>query len=189
MLRSKVKTISTLVLAGMMAMGGVFAIGTEVHALNTIKSGETPVSYDNRQILPDGNAQYGMIIPTAIVFNDTTTTANADISITGINGFNLTDWSELSVTAKVKSDNAYKLVGEGTAAGAEAAYTLKYGTDMPANALEQDITTKLGTGAGAQETVTGTATLAADAKATATKKGIYKDKLTYTFTEVTNVKN
>lgn len=189
MLKSKVKTISTLALAGMMAMGGILATGTEVHALNNIQSGETPVSYDNRQVLPDDNAQYGMIIPTAIAFDDANSEANADVSITGINGFDLADWSDLSVTAKVKSQNAYKLVGEGTAAGAQAAYKLKYGTEMQANTDEQEISTKLGTGtSGAQAKVSGTATLDEASKATATKKGIYKDKLTYSFTEVTNVK-
>ncbi len=173
-------------MAGAMAMVGVMsAQSATVFAANPIESGETPVIYDNRQVLPDGNGQYGMIIPTAIAFTDDSTTGNADVSITGINGYELSDWKTLTVKASVASQNDYQLqlVGDSSK---YATYDLTYGTDNFASAGTHDITEKLGIdGAGTnKETVKGIATL--KDKTNATKKGQYKDTLTYTFNEEAN---
>ena len=179
------KKVSALACA--MTIVGGMATSVPVFA-NTIQEGTTPVTYDNREVLPDNNGEYGMIIPTAITFDDKNMTSNADVEITGIKGYQLEDWSELSVQASVQSKNAYKLKLNGN--GAEnATYKLTYGTDIATDGEKNAITQKLGIG-GAPDTniakVTGTATLLD--KSTATKKGQYTDTLTYSFSELANTK-
>lgn len=175
-------------MAGAMAiMGGMLAQATPVYAAAP-SPGDTKVTYDNREVLPDENGEYGMIIPTAIAFTDDSTTAKANVEITGINGFDLEDWSELSVKTSVKSKNAYQLKLNGNESE-HAVYELQYAgndTAFTANALAQDITTKLGVGGDNQAVVEGTANLTD--KAGATKKGQYKDTLTYSFEQLQNTK-
>lgn len=175
-------------MAGAMAiMGGMLAQATPAYAAAP-GDGTTPVIYDNRQVLPDGNGEYGMIIPTAIAFTDDSTKANADVEITGINGYELKDWSELSVKASVKSQNSYSLILDG---GSESAkYQLAYGSDLfdhEDGSVVSPITQKLGIGGTGNEVkAAGTATLTD--KSGATKKGKYKDTLTYSFEELRNTK-
>lgn len=154
---------------------------------NCTQSETTPVKYDNREVLPDGNAEYGIIIPTAILFDDVKTQDNVDVEITGINGFDLTDWTTLTVKASVQSLNAYQLRLNGN--GPEyATYDLKYtgNNSTFADVSKKDITTKLGVGGNSKAKVTGTANL--KDKSHATKKGQYKDILTYSFVEEANQK-
>lgn len=164
-------------------IGGMAAQTVPVFA-NPIQSGTTPVSYDNRQVLPDGNGQYGMIIPTAISFTDDKQTADAAIEITGINGYDLDkDWTALDVTAKVASQNSYKLKD---GANNEVAYQVKMNNNQgqfEANGNEQEVTKHFGVGGTTVKKEDGTATLTGKA----TVKGQYKDTLTYTFTENTNI--
>ncbi|MGY3724202.1 hypothetical protein SAMN05421767_14611 [Granulicatella balaenopterae] len=185
---NKKAIVAMTILGGMVVQATPIFAAAQTSPTNTIKSGTTPVTYDNRQVLPDGNGQYGMIIPTAISFTDKNTTANADVEITGINGYKLEDWKELSVQASVQSKNEYKLKLNGN--GTESAtYELKYGgetafTGASANQIKQ----KLGIGGHDNASkATGTATL--KDKAGATKKGQYTDTLTYSFKELQNTKN
>ena len=184
----KSKAITSLALAGVMLMGA----GSMVHAAEptqaTIKSGETNVIYDNRQTLPDSNGMYGMIIPAGISFTDddynSPTGRDASVSIVGINGYDLSEWTDLDVSAKVASKNSYSLNDE-SGSNNGATYELKMtGNDaaFTANASAQDITEHIGVGGALDDKAEGKATLTSRA----TKKGVYKDVLTYTFTENKN---
>lgn len=176
----KSKSLATLALAGMMTVGGAMAGAAPVHAAAP-SNGTTPVVYDNRNIIPDGNGQYGMIIPTAISFTDDNKTADASVEITGINGYNLdTDWTALDVTASVKSANSYTLTGPGD----PVAYTVKMANNgsVFSGAAEQEITKHFGVGGETVKKEAGTATLTGKA----TVKGQYTDTLTYSFVENTN---
>lgn len=180
------KKISALVCA-MTIMGGLAqAIPAYASAPN---NGTTPVTYDNRQALPDGNGQYGIIIPTAISLSDTNTTGNADIEITGINGFDLSEWSELTVKASVQSANGYQLRLNGIETSKYASYALTYGGDqaIPQDTNKTEITKKLGIGSNGQvDKVDGEVELGDKSKAT--EKGQYKDTLTYSFEEEANIR-
>lgn len=184
----KSKSLATLALAGMMTVGGVMAGGVSVHAADpgaVPDSGTTPVLYDNRNVLPDGNGQYGMIIPTAITFTDDKTTADASVEITGINGYDLDkDWTALEIKTTVQSANSYKLTGD----GGSVDYTVKMQNNnaaFTADASAQEITKHFGIGAENVKKESGTATLTGKA----TKKGQYTDTLTYAFEEIKNSAN
>lgn len=177
------KMMGTMAVLGMMLAGSA---GTIVNAQTRTapSDGTTPVTYDNRNVLPDGNAQYGMIIPTAISFTDNKQTADATIEIVGINGYNLDqDWTELGVTVKIASQNGYKLKKDSK----EVSYKLKMNSNTNAfdsGMDEKDVTKKFGVGGndGKVKKETGTATLTGKA----TEKGQYSDTLTYKFTETVN---
>lgn len=150
---------------------------------NTIQDGTTPVIYDNRNILPDNNAQYGMVIPTAISFSDNKKEADASVQIVGINGYDIdTDWTELDVTTKVKSQNSYKLKNDNNK---EVSYELKMENNsakFTENDQEQEFSKHFGKGGDTVKEEKGTATLTGKAP----EKGQYSDTLTYTFTENKN---
>ncbi|WWU63305.1 hypothetical protein QJR26_09700 [Clostridium baratii] len=180
------KKISALACAMTIAGGVASAVPAYAAAPG---NGTTPVTYDNRQALPDGNAQYGMIIPTAVSLSDTKTQGNVDVEITGINGFDLSNWAELTVATSVESQNEYQLRLNGTDTDKYAKYGLTYGGTqaIPQAAGKTEITKKLGIGsAGQVAKVTGTADLGDKSKATV--KGQYKDTLTYSFVEEANQK-
>lgn len=173
------KMMGTVVALGMMLAGGTIA-NAQTRAMT--QTGVTPVTYDNRTVLPDDNAQYGMVIPTAISFTDEDKNADATVEIVGINGYDLDgDWIELEVTTKVTSLNGYTLNN----GNKKIPYSLQMnGNTGPfaSNTSEQEITTKFGVGQNREKKVQGTATLTGKA----TEKGQYSDTLTYTFTENTN---
>ncbi|WWU66662.1 hypothetical protein QJR26_18135 (plasmid) [Clostridium baratii] len=179
------KKISALACA--MTIAGGVASAVPAYAAAPA-NGTTPVTYDNRQALPDGNAEYGIIIPTAVSLTDTNTTGNADLEITGINGFNLSDWSALTVQASVQSQNEYQLRLNGTDQNKFAKYGLKYdGTQaIPQDATKTAITKTLGVGGDSVAKVSGEVELGDKSKAT--EKGQYKDTLTYSFQETANTK-
>lgn len=175
------KMMGTVAALGMMLAGGTMV---NAQTRNIQGPGNTPVTYDNRNVLPDDNAQYGMVIPTAISFSDDSKTADATLEIVGINGYDLdTDWQVLDVSVKVTSLNGYKLVKDVTK---EVSYTLKMdgnASEFTADKNEQDITKHFGVnGNNTVKKENGTATLTGKA----TEKGQYSDTLTYTFTENTN---
>lgn len=181
-----------LSLSCILAVAGAGGMATSMTVFaNTIQEGTTLVTYDNEKVLPDENGEYGMIIPVAVTFSDTEMTANTDVEITGINGYELSNWRELSVQASVKSANAYKLKLNGNESK-YATYGLKYdgnNTEFISNQEFQKINKNLGVG-GAHDVnvkkVTGIATLKDKSKAT--KKGQYIDTLTYSFKEIINQK-
>ena len=169
------KKISAIACA-MTIIGGMSS-ATTVHAAGQYpQTGQTPVVYDNRNIVdPDGNGVWGVAIPTAITFTDENQTADADIELVGLNGYSLSDFTQLDVDGTVQSQNAYKMIGEGSASGSEASYSYQLkSTTFTADGEEQDIE-QLTLSAPKQE---GIATL----KTKGTKKGQHKDKLTFTFT-------
>lgn len=186
MLKSKVrKMLGVFGLVSVLTAGGlVVSDASVVHAAAPSEKG-VPVTYDNRTVLPDGNGQYGMIIPTSISFTDTNKTANADVEITGVGGYNLdVDWTTLDVLVKVKSDNSYKLTGTGP----NIDYQLKMtnnANEFEANDTAQEITKHFGVGGNAVKKETGEAKLTGKA----TVKGQYSDRLTYSFEEITNERN
>ncbi|MGG5339782.1 hypothetical protein IGJ48_002484 [Enterococcus pernyi] len=175
------KMMSTMAVLAMTLTGGTIV---NAQSKNIQGPGNTPVTYDNRNVLPDDNAQYGMVIPTAISFTDDSKVADASLEIVGINGYDLdTDWETLDVSVKVTSLNGYKLVKD---ENKEVSYTLKMdGNDstFTADKNEQDVTKHFGVNApNTVKKEKGTATLTGKA----TEKGQYLDTLTYTFTENTN---
>lgn len=174
------KKISALACA-MTIIGGM-ASAMPVHAAEYPQEGKTPVTYDNRNIVDsDGNGVWGVAIPTAITFTDEKQTADADIELIGLNGYSLEDFKQLDVEGTVQSQNAYKMVGEGSASGSEASYSYQLkGTTFTADTSEQEIE-QLNLAAPKQD---GTATL----QEKGTKKGQYKDTLTFKFTGTSQLK-
>lgn len=147
---------------------------------NTIETGRTPVKYDNRKVLEDGNGQYGMIIPTAIRFTDEEKLANIAVEIVGINGFDIDeDWNTLEVSATVASTNNYKLRLNGTNQNVYADYALSIASTIEETTFGKNTS-------GAIKKLEGTASLTNKDKAT--EKGQYTDTLTFNFIEETNVK-
>ncbi|WP_283702031.1 hypothetical protein [Clostridium perfringens] len=176
-----IKRKGIFALACAMTIVGGMASATPVHAAE--KSGTTPVSYDNRNIVDvEGNGVWGVAIPTAITFTDDLQTSKADIELVGLNGYDLSDFASIDVDGTVKSTNSYNLVGEGSAAGSTASYTyeLNGNAAFTADANEQAID-KLTLADSKQE---GTATLVNKG----TKKGQHKDTLTFKFTGTSALK-
>lgn len=163
-------------------IGGMAVQASTPVFANTISPGTTPVTYDNRQVLPDGNGQYGMIIPTAISFTDDKQTVNTAVEITGINGYNLDkDWIELDVKAKVSSANSYELK-DGNNSVAYEVKMANNNTKFEANDSEQEVTKHFGVGGDTVKKESATATLTGKAKV----KGQYKDTLNFNFEEMKN---
>lgn len=184
MLKSMKKT-SLFALVGMLSLGALATTTSSVHAAgNAPGDGTTPVVYDNRNVLPDKNGQYGMIIPTALTFTDDKQTADAPVEITGINGYDLKkDWTNLEVKATVKSANSYTLVGPD--GSTPVAYNLQMknnASPFTADDSAQEITKHFGVGGQTVTKEEGTAKLTGKAKV----KGQYTDTLTYSFEEVKN---
>lgn len=177
------KMMSTMAVLGMMLAGG-----TLVNAQTRIAPSEEaiPVIYDNRNVLPDSNAQYGMVIPTAISFTDDRQTADASIEIVGMNGYELdTDWTDLEVTVSIASANGFKLLNQQN----EVNYKLDLNGqefNSTTGTTATAITKTFGVGGqnGRVKEISGTASL--DGKVT--KKGQYTDTLTYSFTENSNTR-
>lgn len=164
----------------MTIMGGIVT-ASPVYAAE--KSGTTPVSYDNRNVIDvEGNGVWGVAIPTAITFTDDVQTAEGDIELVGLNGYHLSDFASLNVDGTVKSTNSYNMIGEGSASGSTASYGYElngngeFDADATAQAIDQ-----LNLGASKQE---GVATL----KTKGTKKGQHKDTLTFTFNGTSQLK-
>lgn len=180
------KMMGTMAVLGMMLAGGTIANAqTKVNAAPT--NGTTPVTYDNRTVLPDGNAQYGMVIPTAISFTDDKQEADASVEIIGINGYNLDDWKDLDVTTKVQSKNGYLLKNDDDSA--QVSYKIKMdgnATDFTADKNEQDITNHFGIKATPDPNRVKKVNGKAELTGKAVLKGQYADELTYKFTEHTN---
>lgn len=207
MLKSKKLFISG---ACMLAMAGMVA-PTAINAQEKVisQTGDTTVTYDNRNVIPDDNHEYGMIIPTAISFTEAGGTADASVSITGINGHKLSDWKDLDVTVHVKSANTMSLKSEDSKT---AAYQIvmdknkdeSFDHTTPADTNEDqllnsatenigdtvgsgvDLALHLGVGGTTVTEYKGEAKLMDIT--TATTKGQYTDTLTYSFTENSNTK-
>ena len=206
MLKSNTHKIGAMAMAAVMTMGAFMAGGVSVNAAAP-NPGNTPVSYENRTVLPEGNGQYGIVIPTAIVFNDEAdgNKSKADVEIVGLNGFKLTDFKALEVEVSILSANRYELregtstatkgeyaigmtttpeVNGGAAAGGTDAVVQVFDKNSQSGATAVQLTRALGVGTNNAEKVEGTATL----KAKPTAKGNYTDTLTYSFNEVANEK-
>lgn len=126
----------------------------------------------------EGNGEWGVVIPMSINFTKEAQTVDADIKLVGLGGTNLSDFKTLEVDGTVKSENAYKMIGEGNAKDNTASYTyqLNNNNEFAANKSEQPIS-RLNLTAPKQD---GIATLTNGGS----KKGKYKDMLTFKFTAV-----
>ncbi len=188
MLKLKNKKIRVMALAAVVAVGTMMGSVANVNAASAITpdtpgTGETPVTYDNRNIIPDDNGQYGMVIPTSINFSDTSMEKEANLEIIGINGFELSEWTELVVTGTVTSENGAKLLNGSNSVSYKLDYAGNVMTDGSETVIGADTGYKFGVGEAANGTaLAGKATLLEKGKV----KGLYKDKLTYTFTEKAN---
>lgn len=160
------------------AMGGV----SSVHAATGEDSRDVPVTYDNRNVIPDpdqpaGSEDWAVAVPSSIVFtDDNKTRTNVGVELIGYNGSSLDDVElahpGLSVNVKTQSTNGMTL-NLGTD---KVAYTLTYGPE----ASKIEVT-------GKTDTEIADLTVAApkkDGKAvmtgTATQMGVHTDTLNYT---------
>lgn len=202
---------SKLLITGacMLAMTGTTMTAVHAEGKAISQTGTTNVSYVNRNVIPDDNGEYGMIIPSAIVFKEAGETADASVEITGINGFDLDkDWSDLSVTATVKSNEGYVLKEQNSSKKAgykmvmdvDGNDSFDYDTEEPTNTdqlfdtdtegvtvgvpLEKNF--GVGGSDGRVKVLKGQAKLTDISQATV--KGNYKDTLTYSFNENSNIK-
>lgn len=144
-----------------------------VSAAGTPGEGTTPVSYENRNYIPDpenpDSATWAVTIPSAINFTDDNKDIDASVELVQLNGGKL---PTNDVTVTVESLNTYKL--KGTVKPDEAlSYKLIYdGTEMSSS--EKTVATLNATGTKKQA---GTAILGSDK---ASVRDTYKDTLTYT---------
>ena len=102
-------------------------------AFAATSSKEVEVSYNNTDQITDpsedNDPKWAVEIPSAIVFNDTTKEVDTTVTLVGINGGDLTDVENVTVT--VESDNEYVLGLDGNKATDPVAYSLLYnGTKM-----------------------------------------------------------
>jgi len=139
-------------------------------------TGTTPVSYDNRNMIPDpdnpADPQWAVLVPSAIKFTDEQKTVDTTIELTGMNGKPLA--AGLSVDVTVASTNGYTL--NNNDGSQKLAYELySEGTLVTADA---DTVAKL---SAADTKRPGNAVL----KGTATSLGSYTDTLTYSAERVT----
>lgn len=169
------KMMGTMAVLGMMLAGGTIA-NAQTRAMT--QTGETPVTYDNRVVLPDDNGQYGMVIPTAISLTDAKKKADASVEIIGINGYDLANWSELEVEVTINSNNDFNLVKDTK----KIPYTVTMNSNQVITNTSGKVQKIFGVGGTAVEKVTGEAKLIGKA----VEKGQYSDELTYTFNEVKN---
>ena len=162
------------VVATALAMGMVLSSTGVVHAAATThtKTGTTPVTYDNRNFIPDpGNPDmpdWAVTIPSAINFTDDNKTIDASVELVSKNGGAI---PTNDVTVTVESANNYKL--KEAKSNDEVSYKLIYdGVTMT------DVVKDVATLKGPDDTTkAGNAVLGSD-KASA--RGSYEDTLTYT---------
>jgi len=122
-------------------------------------TGTTPVSYDNRNMIPDpdnpADPQWAVLVPSAIKFTDEQKTVDTTIELTGMNGKPLA--AGLSVDVTVASTNgytlnneddsqklAYELYAEGTLVTDTVATLTDTNTKKPGNAVLKGTATSLG---------------------------------------------
>lgn len=146
------------------------------------------VTVVDKNVLPDGNGEYGIVIPKAITLTSLEDNANADLRIIPLGDNKFEDWERLKVQASVKSSNDFKLNLNGTDPNIYAMYGLTYGSDRLTGSgihtLSQALEVR--NGLVVVEKILGTAQL--DNISKATTKGRYKDVLTYSFVEIENDK-
>lgn len=105
---------------------------------------DVPVTYDNRNIIPDPDhpdgAEWGVVVPTAIVFTDTNKQRDADVELVGMNGHKIDELSDaFEATVRVKSKNGMLLK---LADGSDAVdYTLNYEGTGVTGTTDVDIAT------------------------------------------------
>ena len=169
---------SKLLVAGALLATTVAPLSVSAAGVNTLPNGTTPVSYDNRQVVPSPDGKYGIAIPSGINFSSTKTQADASIELVGINGTDIdTVFSALDVSATVASSNGFQLTNSNP--GQAGTYKLVYGSDtFNSGTSDNAITTHMTKDA---KKVEGTATLLTEP----TKSGAASDTLTYKFTENT----
>ena len=150
---------------------------TDKHGMSTIKTIKVVV-IPKGVVDVEGNGEWGVVIPMSINFTKESQTVDADIKLVGLGNTKLSDFKTLEVDGTVKSENAYKMIGEGNAKDNTASYTyqLNNNKEFAANKSEQAIS-RLNLTAPKQD---GIATLTNGGS----KKGKYKDMLTFKFTAV-----
>ena len=171
------KKTSKLLVAGVLLATTTAPISAS--AANIIPNGTTPVTYDNRNIVPSPDGKYGVAIPSGINFSSTKTQVDASIELVGINGIDLDEtFTALDVSAKVASANGFELTND-EPTGVAGTYKLTYGSDIfSSGTSDNSITTTMNLSA---KKVNGVANLLTEP----TKTGVSTDTLTYKFTENT----
>lgn len=169
--------------------GGTYHVTFEVTNKEGVTATKTiAVTVVDKNVLPDGNGEYGIVIPKAITLTSLEDNANADLRIIPLGDNKFEDWERLKVQASVKSSNDFKLNLNGTDPNIYAMYGLTYGSDRLTGSgihtLSQALEVR--NGLVVVEKILGTAQL--DNISKATTKGRYKDVLTYSFVEIENDK-
>lgn len=138
------------------------------------KSETTPVTYDNRNYIPDpehpDTPKWAVTIPSAINFTDENKEIDATVELVSKNGGSL---PSADITVEVSSANAYKLIN-----GSESIdYKLNYNGTTMINGTNETVAVLNGTGLIKQS---GVAVLG---EVTVSTRGKYSDILTYTVTK------
>lgn len=171
-----------LFLTGAAALMAIAMGSIQIHAAArtqiktaTAKDQDVPITYDNRNIVDGGSGIWGVVIPTAVSFSDTSMTSNTSIELQGINGYSLADLGDnLKVQVTLASKNGYQLqlASDNTK---YATYSATYGTtvlDEKNKASKQiaELTKATAKQAGTTQILN---------KQKASTKGTYTDTLTY----------
>ena len=197
------KKVTAAVLAGVLATAAVVPMGLTASAAN---AGDVKVQYVAGAIIPENpTSDYYVTIPANILFRDTTTAENMNVTLKPLDetaGF--TD-SALVVTVSAYSTNDYKLVNK-TQPTVTGAYGLTYtGTNAAtagtalANTKKglgengkADVVTngaKVGTLTPTAATLTGKAQMTQEPAATAQGVSVFSDTITYHVAETNNAMN
>lgn len=149
------------------ATSTVMALGAFAAVPAFAVEGTTPVTYDSRNIIVGVENEWGVIIPTAITFQELNDEKAADVTLVDLTGvtteFGLFD-EDFEVDVKIASANGFQL--KATGISAEGTYSMDKVTDITLKPTD------------AGKTHAGKATL----NVAPTVEGVYTDTLTYTFT-------
>ena len=148
---------------------GLMIPALSMNVIATEGTGETPVTYDNRNYIPDPDhptdPQWAVTIPSTINFTDDNKKIDATVELVSKNGGSL---PTSDVTVSVESKNNYKLKNGNDA----VSYQLVYGDKTMINASPEIV--KL------NETNTMKEGFAILGNDKAPSRGSYEDILTYT---------
>ncbi|MEG0469733.1 MAG: hypothetical protein RR531_10695 [Longicatena sp.] len=149
----------------------------------TDNTGTTDVTYTNTTVIPDpenpdsGTAQWGVSIPKAFNFTDTTKVINSFVSLEKMNGATTLP-ANLNIDITVASEGNYKMTYfDGAKKVDPVDYNVKFGTSAPNSGTVGTLTTDAAGLASAP--IKGRSEMTGTAK----QSGTHTDKLTFTISK------
>lgn len=154
------------------------AVAGTVNAADSTPT-NVPVTYDNRNIIPDPDrpqyAEWGVSIPTAIKFTDSTTVVDTSLELVHLNGS--TTFVDKNIDVSVQSTNSFDLKLNGTDDTYKVPYTLMYENQpVTKDNNAHSVATLNGGGSTVVTFKEGKAVLG---EVKVSKRGEYSDTLTY----------